>query len=249
MMRGLKSLINEVPKRSVSIPRVISGNEMMHSYLSEELVSEEVESPDNPIPPKITPPNESYCPVYLKSQNESGGKFFECFITSSIEGIHEYFGLLEILGMMVEGDEIDIYIASPGGLICSGSAISTMITECKGKVNTIATGICASAGSLIWSAGHHPKVEPTAVLMWHMSAHFASGNSKLIQIEAQRMVDHVKHVFLTASVEKGHITVEEMEIICKEPDREIWISAEEMTKRLNAHQSVTETPAAEESAE
>ena len=248
MMRGLKSLVQNTPPLAIT-PKIMSGNEVMHSYLSEELDSEEVESPDNPVPPKITQPNESYCPVYMKSQSEAGGRCFECFITSSIEGIPEYFGLLEVLGMMVEGDEIDIYIASPGGLICSGSAISSMITECKGVVNTIATGICASAGSLIWSAGHNPKVEPTAVLMWHMSAHFASGNSKTIQIEAQRMVDHVKNVFLTASVEKGHITAEEMEIICKEPNREIWISAEEMSKRLAAHKATTETPVATESEE
>lgn len=236
-MRGLKSLITDIPKHTGSTPKIYYGNELLHSYMSEELDSEEVTSPDNPIPPKVQAPNESYCPVYLKTQEENGARHFECFLTSTIERLNEYFGLLEVLGMMQEGDTMDMYIASPGGLICSGSAISSLITECKGEVTTIATGICASAGSLIWSAGHKCKVEPTAVLMWHMSSHFASGNSKTIQIEAARMVNHVRDVFLAASVEKGHITAEEMEIICKEPNREIWISAAEMQQRLQAKQS------------
>lgn len=238
-MRGLKSLISDIPKHEGSTPKIYYGNELLHSYFNEEMDTEEVPSPDNPIPPKVQAPNEAYCPVYLKSQEENGSRHFECFLTSTIERLNEYFGLLEVLGMMKEGDKIDIYIASPGGLICSGSAISSLITECQGEVTTIATGICASAGSLIWSAGHICKVEPTAVLMWHMSSHFASGNSKTIQMEAKRMVDHVRDVFLAASVEKGHITAEEMETICQEPNREIWISAEEMTKRLQAKQSET----------
>lgn len=232
MLRNPGFFIAARPTKKPVHGGILAGTEAFSSYF-DGMTTEETPSPDNPTPPKIMS-CDAYCPVILKYVDEDGHKYYESFLNSTIEGIHEYFNLLETLGLMEEGDQIEIYIASPGGLICSGSAISSMITECKGKVITIATGICASAGSLIWSAGHECLVFPTAVLMWHMSSHGAQGNSKLLELEARRMVDHVRDVFLAASARKGHITEEEVQIICSEPNREIWISAGEMQQRLDA---------------
>lgn len=177
-----------------------------------------------------------YCPVYLVNESE-GKKYYRSLIVSGIETIEEYFILLETLRSMQEGDVIEIVIDSPGGLISTGATIATMIVNCKGLVITRAVGQCASAGSLIWSAGHKCLCGPMALFMYHMSSHFSWGNSVMIQQEAEEQVGFVKSVFLTISMKKGHITQEELDRICREPNQTVWISSEEMQKRVAAYEA------------
>lgn len=238
-MKQFSSISRFCPKEekgSSPAPVLLAGTEEFKTLLSDELTGDEYPSPEEMPVPSFSPQDAKtrveYCPVRLRKEIE-GARHFEAYITGVIVNIEEYFNLLEVLATMKENDTLIIFISSPGGLVNSGAAISSLITECAGKVTTIATGICASAGSLIWSAGHECKVEPTAVLMWHMSSHYAYGNSLEIQTEAAQMVEHVKQIFLAVSVRKGHLTEEEMNTICSEPHREIYISAKEMQSRID----------------
>lgn len=175
-----------------------------------------------------------YCPVYTVLDNDKGGKDYIARITGIIGDISQYVCLLEYLATMKENDNITIYIDSPGGQINTGVTICTHIAYCQGVVTTYACGTCASAGSLIWSAGHVCLVAPTASLMWHMSSHMDLGNSIAIRNTAACQVEFVKKVLLNASCKKGHITQEEVDRICTDPDYTIWISAKEMQQRLTA---------------
>lgn len=177
--------------------------------------------------------NLEYCTVCPAGSNESGGMEFSCYINGTIEDTDKYINLLEVLANMNEADTITIYIDSPGGYIHSAVTICTHILLCPGKVTTVATGTCASAGSLIWSAGHICKVTPTAALMWHMSSHVDMGDSIAIQDEAYLQIQFVRNALLQASVEKGHLTKEEAEEICSGPMVTKWINASEMQKRLD----------------
>lgn len=188
-------------------------------------------SPDQPVINSNTD-NIPYCPVQLMSVVDNK-KYFVTHIKQTIIELPEYFVLLETLAAMTELDEIDIIIDSPGGLISTGSAIASMIEDCKGKVRTIAVGICASAGSLIWSAGHECYVTETAVLMYHMSAHGAGGNSKLIEIEAKAMIEYVKNACLKVAVSKGHLLQEEADRIYEDPNYEIYLPYTTIIERLN----------------
>lgn len=173
-----------------------------------------------------------YCPVYLLGENKKGGSYFRAHITSTIDVVEQYFSLLEVLYTMRENDAIDIIIDSPGGYIATGTMISTAIHDCLGLVRTVATGICASSGSLIWSSGHICTATETAVFMYHMSSHFAWGNSVMILKEAEELVNYVKNVFLRISVDKGHLLQEEADKICSAPDQEVWIPAKVMLERV-----------------
>lgn len=176
--------------------------------------------------------NVTYCPVSLIGKNDRGGYVFNVKISGSIEDVVDYLDLLECLATATENDDIMIAIDSPGGYIHTGVFICTHILRCKGRVHTKAVGLCASAGSLIWSAGHVCTIEPTAVLMWHMSSHLDQGNSLSIGMEAILQVEYVKSVLLAASARKGHITKEEVEQICTNPNYEQYITYEEMSQRL-----------------
>lgn len=179
--------------------------------------------------------NVPYCPVSVLGKNDKGGLVFNAKLSGAIEDTVDYLDLLECLAHMKENDEICITIDSPGGYIHSGVVICTHILMCKGLVRTNAVGLCASAGSLIWSAGHVCTVESTATLMWHMSSHMDYGNSLAIKDEAILQVGFVKNVLLAASAAKGHITTEEIERICTNPNIAIYIPASEMQQRIANH--------------
>lgn len=176
--------------------------------------------------------NVPYCPISVLGKNDKDGFVYNAKLSGAIEDVVDYLDLLECLATMKENDEIIITIDSPGGYVHTGVLICTHILMCRGHVRTHAVGLCASAGSLIWSAGHTCTVEPTALLMWHMSSHMDCGNSLAIQSEATLQVHFVRTVLLAASEKKGHITKEEIERICTDPNVAIYITAEEMTKRL-----------------
>ena len=185
-----------------------------------------------------------YCSVNPVGPNDTGGMEFSCYINGTIEDTDKYIALLEVLANMNDQDTITIYIDSPGGYIHSAVTICTHILLCPGHVTTVACGTCASAGSLIWSAGHTCLVTPTAALMWHMSSHVDMGDSIAIQDEAYLQIQFVRNALLQASVEKGHLTKEEAEEICSGPMVVKWINASEMQKRLDSFgkEAVRETP-------
>lgn len=176
--------------------------------------------------------NVKYCEVEPVGKSANGGIEYLALLTSSIEDIDLYIDLLELLSVATEKDVINICIDSPGGYVCTGVIISTAILDCKAKVITRACGLCASAGSLIWSAGHICTVMPTATLMWHMSSHMDMGNSLDIKQNADLQVKYVKELLLNKSLEKGHITEEEITRICTDPNYVCWISAPEMLQRI-----------------
>lgn len=184
--------------------------------------------------------NVPYCPISILGKNENGGVVYNAKISGAIEDTIEYLDLLECLASMKENDTIVIAIDSPGGYIHTGVLICTHIKACRGTVITRAVGLCASAGSLIWSAGDICEVESTALLMWHMSSHADYGNSLAIKNEATIQVHFVKTVLLQASMDKGHITQEEINKICTDPDATIYISAEEMQKRIDSFNTKVE---------
>lgn len=178
-----------------------------------------------------------WCPVYQIGKTAHGGSVYFAAINDSIDLIHEYIGLLDTLYEATPNDIIEINISSPGGYIATATQICSAINACKGSVITHASGICASAGSLIWSVGHEVTVGDNALFMWHMSSHMDCGNSLSIKEEAEFQVNYVRNTLLSISLKRGFITEEEVAKICSNPDDSVWIGAEEMRARCQkAHQ-------------
>jgi len=172
-----------------------------------------------------------YCPVFVDADKD-GSRHYSAHFTGGVIDPHHYLNLVESLRRMQEKDTMKIYIASPGGYICSATYITSAMEACRGHVTTIATGICASAGSLIWSAGHTCKVNFTAQLMYHMSSHIGTGNSIKVAKDAISQVEYIRRVLLDLPLKKGHLTQDEVDLLCKDPNRQVWLDAIEMAKRL-----------------
>ena len=78
---------------------------------------------------------------------------------------------------LIEGQDVEIEINSPGGYITPASEIYTALMEHKGNVNIIITGRAASAASVIAMAGTHVRISPTAQIMIHNASATGSGVS------------------------------------------------------------------------
>ena len=78
---------------------------------------------------------------------------------------------LQLLHLAAEDADKDIsmYINSPGGSITAGMAIYDTMQYIKPKVRTICTGLAASMGSILLSAGHPGQrfILPNARVMVH----------------------------------------------------------------------------------
>ena len=178
-----------------------------------------------------------YCPVYVSRNQETDSMVATAYITGQVADLSEYVDLVDLLEVMKENDLLVIYIDSPGGYVATGAAIASCIDTCKGKVIGIARGLCASAGSLIWSACHICIAEPFANFMYHMSSHFDMGNSEGIRERAAIQVGYVTDCLLKVAFDKGHITKEEMRKIALGKEN-VFISAQEMHRRLTANSSM-----------
>ena len=74
-----------------------------------------------------------------------------------------------------DGEEIEVYINSPGGIIEAGSEIYTALREYKGETKIKVVGQACSAASIIAMAGYC-EMSPTALMMVHCVSSGARGN-------------------------------------------------------------------------
>lgn len=178
--------------------------------------------------------NCNYCPVYIE-QSPNGGRTFRAYITGAIKDVDSYIDLIDILFTASENDTFYIYIDSPGGMVASGSILSSAIHHSAAQVFTIARGFCASAACLIHNAAHknNAKAEAMAVLMIHMSSHIDSGRSTSIEDRAKAQVKYVQKNLLQHAVELGYMTTEELDNIAG--GDEIFITADDFYKRIGTN--------------
>lgn len=185
------------------------------------------------------PSNNSYCPVYVEETTE-GSRHYSAYLIGPVEDVDKYIDLIDTLEKMNESDVYTIYIDSPGGYIASGGLISSAISSAKGKVYTVARGLCASAAALIHTAAKpgYAAVAPTGILMYHMSSHGDGGLSTGIRTRAENQVRYVNEVLLRRAVNLGYLLPEEFERLQGGDD--IFVCADEFKRRASKHYRLEE---------
>lgn len=121
--------------------------------------------------------------------------------------------------------EIKFYINSPGGYVTSGFSIYDTIKAIKSPVSTICTGLAASMGSLLLSAGEKGLrfIQPHARVMIHQPSGGARGQASDIEITAQEII---KTKELSAQILADNCG-QTFEKIMKDFNRDHWMGAEE----------------------
>lgn len=111
----------------------------------------------------------------------------------------------------LEKDDIKMHVDSPGGCVKSGLSMVDVMDYVKSDIITINTGMCASMGSILLSAGTKGKrfSLPFSKVMTHMVSHGTSGNvqnTRVGQLEAEKY-NYILFKILAENCDK---TLEEM---------------------------------------
>ena len=133
----------------------------------------------------------------------------------------------QMLLLAAEDPERDIYlyINSPGGSVTAGMAIYDTMQLVAPDVVTVATGLAASMGQFLLTAGAKGKryITPHTRVLMHQPSGGAGGSATDIRINADLIIK-MKHELASIIAENTGHTVEE---INRDSDRDHWFSAQE----------------------
>ncbi len=124
--------------------------------------------------------------------------------------------------------DIQIYLNTPGGSVYAGLGIYDTIQYISPDVATICTGIAASMGAVLLSAGE--KGKRTALthsrILIHQPMGGAQGQASDIEITAREIMKLKKELYEIIAKHSGQTYKK----IWKDSDRDYWMTAEEAKK-------------------
>ena len=122
---------------------------------------------------------------------------------------------------------IDVYVNSPGGHVESGDTIHDMIrfVDSAAPVRMVGTGWVASAGALIFLAGHKDRrfCLPNTRFLLHQPMGGVRGPAVDIEIEAREIIKMQERLNRLIARETGQT----YDKVSRDTDRNYWMSAEE----------------------
>lgn len=125
------------------------------------------------------------------------------------------------------GEEIKLYINSPGGVVTSGMVMYDAIKLIESPVSTICMGLAASMGSILLSVGKKGKrfIFPHGEVMIHQPSigGFFQASSADIEIQANQ-IRKTKELGASILAENCGKSVEQ---VMKDFDRDYWMDANE----------------------
>lgn len=121
--------------------------------------------------------------------------------------------------------DIQIYFNSPGGSVHAGLGIYDTMQYITADVATICTGMAASMGAVLLTAGAKGKRSALSHsrVMIHQPMGGASGQASDIEITAREIMKIKKELYEIIAVHSGK-TYEQVE---KDSDRDHWMTAQE----------------------
>lgn len=126
------------------------------------------------------------------------------------------------------GKDINIYFNTPGGTVYAGLGIYDTMQFISSPVATICTGMAASMGAVLLTAGTKGKRSALthSRIMIHQPMGGAQGQASDIEITAREIVKMKKELYEIIAKHSGK-AVEEVE---KDADRDFWMNSEEAVK-------------------
>ena len=121
--------------------------------------------------------------------------------------------------------DIQIYINSPGGSVSAGLGIYDTMQLVKPDVATICTGMAASMGAILLTAGQKGKRSalPHSRIMIHQPLGGAQGQASDIEITAKEILRTKKELYEVLSLHSG----QKLSRIEKDADRDYWMTSTE----------------------
>ncbi len=143
------------------------------------------------------------------------------------KSIREVVSKILLLEADKPGEEIKLYINSPGGVVTSGMVLYDTIKLISSPVSTICMGLAASMGSILLSVGTKGRrfIYPHGEVMIHQPSlgGYYQATSADIEIQAVQ-IEKTKLLGAQILAENCGKTVEQ---ILKDFDRDYWMNAKE----------------------
>jgi ATP-dependent Clp protease protease subunit len=195
---------------------------IMNPYLDADKDDEEE-------PPKDEKAQEALSPGMMKKMEKL---FFEkraVYLWGVVEdkSVKDIVTKLLLLDADKPGEEIKLYINSPGGVVTSGMVLYDTIKLIQSPISTICMGLAASMGSILLSVGKKGKrfIYPHGEVMIHQPSlgGYFQANSTDIEIQANqiRKTKEIGAKILADNCGKS------MDQIMKDFDRDYWMDAKE----------------------
>jgi ATP-dependent Clp protease, protease subunit len=129
------------------------------------------------------------------------------------------------LEMLAPGKEIQLIINSPGGYVTSGFAIYDAMKSISSPVSTVCTGLAASMGSILLSAGTKGRrfILPNARVMIHQP----SGGTRGVASDIEIQVDEILKTKKLGAEILAENCGQSVEKVMKDFNRDYWMSADE----------------------
>jgi len=124
------------------------------------------------------------------------------------------------------GEEVEVYINSPGGIIEAGSEIYTALREYQGQVKQKVVGQACSAASIIAMAGYC-EMSPTALMMVHCVSSGARGNHSAMEKMAE-VLRTADDALSNAYMAKTGMSKKE---VLQMMEKETWLTAEQAKEK------------------
>jgi ATP-dependent Clp protease protease subunit len=121
--------------------------------------------------------------------------------------------------------DIQIYINSPGGSVSAGLGIYDTMQLVAPKVSTICTGMAASMGAVLLTAGAKGRRSalPHSRVMIHQPLGGVQGQASDIEITAREILKYKQELYQILASHSG----QPIERIAADADRDYWMRAEE----------------------
>jgi ATP-dependent Clp protease protease subunit len=125
------------------------------------------------------------------------------------------------------GEEITLYINSPGGMVTSGMVVYDTMQMLKSPVATVCMGLAASMGSILLSGGKKGRrfIYPSGEVMIHQPSIGGYFQARSVDIEIQaRQIEKTKLMGARILADNCGQSIEK---VLKDFDRDYWMDAEE----------------------
>jgi ATP-dependent Clp protease protease subunit len=184
----------------------------------------------------VTPTGLGYVPIVIE-QSGRGERSYDIYSRLLRERVIFFVGpvndhsanlvVAQLLFLESENPDKDIslYINSPGGSVYAGMAIYDTMQFVKPDVSTLCTGIAASMGAFLLSAGTKGKryTLPNSRIMIHQPSGGAQGQASDIQIQAREILSLRERLNTILAKNTG----QPVERIAEDTERDNFMSAED----------------------
>ncbi len=156
------------------------------------------------------------------------------YITNAIEEVDPFLDLINILKTAEQHDTIFINLNTPGGSLTTTIQIISAMRQSQATVVTTLEGEVASAGTLIFLAGHKHIVNQNSTFMIHNYSMGTWGKGNEISAHVKYSEDYFKK--LAVDIYGNFLTATEIAEMLKGQD--IWMDSDEVLSRLGVNKKL-----------